>query len=185
MACVSLPRAPTSSMSAASRPGRAPQATPVDEELRRVLPVVEDLAKRDVVGLGRHPPRRGRAGLPRCRRAASSTTSRPCATIAALLPLVAAAPCAGGADAPPRPAENKYDGPAYATSSRTCATSCSSAAGPPRRPASPATTSPSIPASASARRRGEPGADRRRRPAGAMPAIRCWSAPRARASSAG
>ena len=47
----------------------------------RVLRVVEELARRDVVGLGRHPPRRGRARLPRCRRAASSTTCRRCATI--------------------------------------------------------------------------------------------------------
>ena len=50
-----------------TRPGSRPIAA--DEELQRVLPVVEGLARRGVVGLDRHPPRRGRARLPRRRRA--------------------------------------------------------------------------------------------------------------------
>ena len=49
MACVSFRKAPTSSMSAAksTRPGSRPTAP--DEELQRVLPVVEGLARRGVV----------------------------------------------------------------------------------------------------------------------------------------
>ena len=40
-------RAPTSSTSAANRRGRAPSEVGADEELRRVLPVIERLAAAD------------------------------------------------------------------------------------------------------------------------------------------
>ena len=44
--CSSRPRAPTSSTSAASRPGPASDAVDLEEECRRVLPVIAALAKR-------------------------------------------------------------------------------------------------------------------------------------------
>ena len=84
---------------------------------------------------------------------ASSTTSRRCADDPGLLPLVVAARRAGRADAPPRPAGGQVRRVRpIATSSRTCADFLlERAAGLPRQPASRATASPSIPASASAR----------------------------------
>ena len=151
MACVSFPRAPTSSMSAASstRPGSRPIAP--DEELQRVLPVVEGLARRGVVGLDRHPPCRGGARLPRCRRAhrqrrlGAARRSGPDAA-------GRRARRAGRADAPPRPARGQVRRSGLRRRRRGGAPlPAASAPRPARPPGSPASASPSIPASASAR----------------------------------
>ena len=61
-------RAPTCSTSAVSPPGPAPQRPPSEEELRRVLPVVAELAAAGRAGLGRHHARRGRRPGPAGRR---------------------------------------------------------------------------------------------------------------------
>ena len=50
------PPAPTTSTSVASRPGRAPRRVAPDEERRRVLPVVAELAALGVRGQHRHDP---------------------------------------------------------------------------------------------------------------------------------
>ena len=129
MACVSFRRAPTSSMSAASRRGRARGRSSAEEELQ------PRPAGRRGPGQARRGRSRSTPAAPRSRgpasmpARASSTTCRRCATIPALLPLIVAAPRAGRADAPPRPVRRtSTTARPIATSSRTCATSWSSAA---------------------------------------------------------
>ena len=147
-----LRRAPTSSMSAASstRPGSRPTAP--DEELQRVLPVVEGLARRGVVGLRSTRAARGGARPASMPARASSTTSRRSRTIRTLMPLVVAARRAGRADAPPRPAGGQVRGSGLRRRRRgRSPLPAASAPRPARQQGSPATVSPSIRASASAR----------------------------------
>ena len=67
---------PTCSTSAASRAARGPSRSPLEEELRRVIPVVERLAARaERPDLDRHDQGRGRPAGARGRGRRSSTTS--------------------------------------------------------------------------------------------------------------
>ena len=72
-------RVPTSSTSAASPPGPAPSPSPFDEELRRVVPVVEALAGHVRVSIDTMQAGRRRGGGRR-RAPPSSTTCRPRST---------------------------------------------------------------------------------------------------------
>ena len=75
-------KAPTCSTSAANRPGPAPQPVPLDEELRRVVPVVEALAAASRrAALRRHLQGGGGRAGPGGRAPRSSTTSPRCPAI--------------------------------------------------------------------------------------------------------
>ena len=113
MACVSFPKAPTSSMSAASPRAPAREPTAPDEELHRVLPVVEGLARRDV--LVSVDTRRAAVarGLPRCRRAHRQRHLGARATIRTLMPLVVQRGVPVVLMHRRGRPEDKYDGPAY------------------------------------------------------------------------
>ena len=146
-----VPRAPTSSMSAASRRGPARGRSPAEEELRRILPVVEGLARRGV--LVSIDTRRASRGARRSMPArASSTTSRRCATIPTLMPLVAERGVPVVLMHRRGRPEDKYDGPAYGdVVEEVTALPARARRAPARPPASRASASRSIPASASAR----------------------------------
>ena len=79
------PTVRTSSTSAASRRGRAPSRSTADEELRRVLPVIEALARdgRVPISIDTYKAEVARAAL-RSRARRSSTTSAGCSTTAIL-----------------------------------------------------------------------------------------------------
>ena len=71
------PPGPTSSTSAASRPGRAPRRSTPRRRSRASIPVIEALAGEGAPGLDRHLEGRGRGGGARRRARRSSTTSPP------------------------------------------------------------------------------------------------------------
>ena len=73
------PRARTSSTSAASRRGPGAEPVPADEELRRVMPVIERLGSWDRCRSRSTPPRRRWRARPPAPARCSSTTSRRCA----------------------------------------------------------------------------------------------------------
>ena len=128
IACVSLRKAPTSSMSAAStRPGSGPIA---EEELRRVRPVVEDWPRGRGVSLDTRRAAVARASSMPGR--GLSTTCRPCGTTTRSCRwLWNATPPVVLMHRRGRP-EDRYAGPAYETSSRTSAASCSTGPRPAR-----------------------------------------------------
>ena len=121
------PRVPTGSTSAASPPARAPSRWRAEEELRRVVPVVEALAAAGAARVDRHPQARGGPGgrrrrghAPQRRRRRRSARSPPSSAWRG-------SPCTRRAS-PPRCRTT----PATTTWWPRCATSSSPGPTPPR-----------------------------------------------------